>query len=59
MQGETEFSARFLFIVDGGIPATAETLLGPIAATFLIPGCNASGFNIRTIKISSQGHSKP
>jgi hypothetical protein len=56
MQGETEFSARFHFIFDEDIPATTETLLGPIATKFVIPGCNASGFNIKGLCVINEVH---
>jgi hypothetical protein len=51
--GLHEFSARFRFIFDGGLPAAAESLLGPIALQFHLPGWLASGAEIKTLAVSS------
>jgi hypothetical protein len=59
MKGQTEFSARFRFIFDEGIPATPESLLGPISAQFRIPDCNASGLQFKDLVISNTGSHTP
>jgi AP-4 complex subunit mu-1 len=55
--GLTEFSARFRFIFDNGIPAAAESLLGPISLDFTLIGSLPSGLNIKNFLVSTQGTS--
>jgi hypothetical protein len=57
--GLTEFSARFRFIFDHGIPAAAETLLGPVAIKFRIPETLPTGASLKTVTVSTAGSSSP
>jgi AP-4 complex subunit mu-1 len=52
--GLQEFSARFRFIFDSGIPCAAETLLGPISLEFCLPVL-LSGMRIRNFSVPTMG----
>jgi AP-4 complex subunit mu-1 len=55
-QGLQEYSSRFRFIFDNGIPCSAETLLGPISVEFSLPFL-LSGMKIRNFLVSTTGSS--
>lgn len=57
--GLTEYSARFRFIFDHGIPAAAETLLGPLAVQFRIPDLLPSGATVKSVTVSTSGSASP
>jgi hypothetical protein len=57
--GLSEFSARFRFIFDHGIPTSAETLLGPIALQFKLFDVLPTGANIKNITVSTAGSTSP
>jgi hypothetical protein len=57
LDGMTEVSARFRFIFDNGIPAAAESLLGPISLDFDYTGPLPSGLSIKNFLVSTQGTS--
>ena len=57
--GKTEFSARFRFIFDDGIPAAPEAVLGPILMDFEVTDLTPSGMNVRGFVVSTQGTSNP
>jgi hypothetical protein len=57
--GLSEFSARFRFIFDHGIPTAAETLLGPLALQFHLLDTLPSGASIKNINVSTAGSSTP
>jgi hypothetical protein len=57
--GLSEFSARFRFIFDHGIPTSAETLLGPLAIQFHLPELLPSSANIKNITVSTAGSATP
>ena len=54
-KGLSEFSARFRFMFDQGIPCAAETLLGPIAMNFQLIDHIPSGASIKNLLVSSPG----
>jgi AP-4 complex subunit mu-1 len=56
--GLREFSARFRFMFDQGIPCAPESLLGPIALEFQIPML-LSGMTFPNIQVSTAGSSSP
>jgi len=51
----SEYSARFRFIFDDGIPCAAETLLGPVAVDFNITGKLLSGLSVKNFLVSTLG----
>jgi hypothetical protein len=57
--GLSEFSARFRFIFDRGIPTAAETLLGPLAVQFRLPEVLVSGASLKNITVSTAGSATP
>jgi AP-4 complex subunit mu-1 len=57
--GLSEFSARFRFIFDAGIPASAETLLGPLSVKFVLPDILISGARVTNILVSTAGTERP
>jgi hypothetical protein len=57
--GLSEFSARFRFIFDSGIPTSAETLLGPLSIKFVLPDMLLSGAKVTNIVVSTAGAQKP
>jgi AP-4 complex subunit mu-1 len=57
--GLNEFSARFRFIFDNGIPGAAETLLGPLSLSYRLPETLPSGASIKNINVSTAGSSTP
>ena len=58
-KGLCEYSARFRFIFDHGMPIAAEKLLGPISLKFNIIGFVASSLSIQRLDVSTSGSSKP
>jgi AP-4 complex subunit mu-1 len=56
--GLKEFSARFRFMFDQGIPCAAESLLGPIAIDFKLPEL-ISGMAVRELVVSTAGAGDP
>ena len=54
-KGLNEFSARFRFHFDNGIPCAAETLLGPIALQFQLIDHSVTGANIKNLIVSTSG----
>ena len=58
-KGLCEYSARFRFIFDNGIPVAAEKILGPISLKFNIVDYVASGLSIHKIDVSTSGSEKP
>jgi AP-4 complex subunit mu-1 len=57
--GLSEFSARFRFIFDNGIPGAAETLLGPVSVGFVLPEVLPSGASLKSLDVSTSGSSAP
>jgi hypothetical protein len=57
--GLSEFSARFRFIFDHGIPTAAETLIGPIALNFHLPDQLVSGAKLTNVVVSTAGSTTP
>lgn len=53
--GLQEFSGRFRFIFDNGIPCSAESLLGPISLQFQHTGHLMSGMTIKNYVVSTSG----
>ncbi|OHT10572.1 Adaptor complexes medium subunit family protein [Tritrichomonas foetus] len=53
--GLQEFSARFRFIFDHGIPCAVENLLGPISLEFTHIGHLISGMTIKNYVVSTSG----
>ena len=54
-QGLQEFSARFRFMFDNGIPCAAESLLGPISMDFTLTGVLPSGLTVKNYLVSASG----
>ncbi|KAH0792428.1 Adaptor complexes medium subunit family protein [Histomonas meleagridis] len=57
--GLQEFSGRFRFIFDNGIPCAAENILGPISLQFSRTGKLPSGLTIKNYVVSTSGSSTP
>lgn len=53
--GLNEFSGRFRFIFDNGIPCKAESILGPISLEFVHVGNLISGMTIKNFVVSTSG----
>lgn len=53
--GLQEFSGRFRFIFDNGIPCAAENLLGPISIKFTHIGHLISGMTVKNYVVSTNG----
>ena len=54
-KGLNEFSARFRFHFDNGIPCAAETLLGPIALRFQLIDHSVTSASIKNLIVSATG----
>lgn len=59
MAGLAEFSSRFRFMFDAGIPASPESLLGPISLKFQLTDYIPSGANVTNLVVSTTGSSSP
>lgn len=58
-KGLQEYSARFRFIFDDGIPISAESLLGPISLRFVHIGQLPSGLTVKNYVVSTSGSQSP
>jgi len=58
-KGLQEYSARFRFMFDAGIPCAAEGLLGPVSMDFTIKGLLTSGMSIKNYIVSTSGTPSP
>lgn len=58
-QGQMEYSARFKFFFDDGIPGAAESILGPISLEFTAPGCLHSGMSLELVNLQTGGYEAP
>jgi AP-4 complex subunit mu-1 len=56
--GMKEFSARFRFIFDDGLPCAAERLLGPISLEFTLPHL-LSGATLANVVVGKSGKAQP
>lgn len=58
-KGLQEYSARFRFIFDDGIPISAERILGPISLKFVHVGKLPSGLSVQNYIVSTSGSQSP
>ena len=57
--GMQEFSGRFRFIFDNGIPGAAENILGPISLEYSRVGRLPSGLSVKNYVVSTSGSATP
>lgn len=58
-KGLQEYSGRFRFIFDNGIPCAAENLMGPISLKFNMFGKLVSGMSVKNYVVSTSGSQTP